>query len=509
VWRALEAREGPIEDHGKAGANSGIGRTLVLAMVVKGEQGRDSGAMKGKVLIIDDEKTFRVVAQAALEAEGFEARSAASGSEGLALAREMLPDVVILDRALPDADGLSVLERLRADPGEAPLVVMATAYGEIENAVQAVKLGAFDYLTKPIQLPALVITVTKAFETRRLRRVAEGFSGAVRRRLERAMCLGESRAMRLVVELAEKVASSPDTTVLIEGESGTGKELVAHLVHVKTPRRGEAPLVELNCAAIPETLLEAELFGHERGAFTDAKRAKPGLLEEATGGTVFLDEIGDMPLATQAKLLKVLETRVFRRLGGTRDVAGDVRFIAATHRDLLAAVEASRFRLDLFHRLDVFRIHIPPLRERREDVLPLARFFLQDLAARAGKDIRSLAPETERRLLAYSFPGNVRELRNVIERGVIVEGGRALSPESVLLRQEERAAQLPGAASQLTVDPSGAPPTLEQVEKSYLLQLLERAGGNRTQVARWMGVSYPTVMKKILDYGIDLSRWKD
>jgi two-component system, NtrC family, response regulator AtoC len=464
------------------------------------------GRMAAKVLIIDDEKTFRVVAQAALAADGLEARTAASGGEGVALAREMRPDVVVLDRNLPDADGLAVLEQLRADaPGDEPLVVMATAHGEIENAVQAVKLGAFDYLTKPIQLPSLVLTVKKALETRRLQRRAEAFSGAARQRVERGLCIGNSAAMRRVVELAEKVAVSPDTTVLIQGESGTGKELVAHLVHVKTPGRSAAPFVELNCAAIPETLLEAELFGHERGAFTDAKRSKPGLLEQAEGGTVFLDEVGDMPLATQAKLLKVLETQVFRRLGGTRDIGADVRFVSATHRDLEASVAQGTFRLDLFHRIDVFHIRIPPLRERRDDVVPLARFFLAEFATRAGKPIAALAPETERRLLAYPFPGNVRELRNVIERAVILENGRSLTPASVLLRDEEKQ---PSATPLVPPEGEGEPPSLDEVEKAYLLQLLERAGGNRTQVARWMGVSYPTVMKKITDYGIDMSRWK-
>ncbi len=455
----------------------------------------------GRVLVVDDERTFRTVAQAALAAEGHEVRTAASGRDAIAAARDFEPHVVVLDRNLPDADGLAVLGALQAGPtAEPPLVIMATAYAEVENAVQAIKAGAFDYLTKPIQLPDLVVTVAQALEARLLRRRAAGFSGASRRRLERRFCVGASAAMRRVVELAEKVAASPDTTVLVEGESGTGKELIAQLVHLKTPGRGEAPLVELNCAAIPETLLESELFGHEKGAFTDAARAKPGLLEEAEGGTVFLDEIGDMPLATQAKLLKVIETRVFRRLGGTRDLTADVRFLAATHRDLAAEVAAGRFRLDLFHRLDVFRIAIPPLRERREDVLPLARFFLAEFAARSGKAIAALAPETERRLLDYAFPGNVRELRNVIERGVILEGGATLSPESVLLR----AAPAPAAS-----DAGDAPPpTLDEVERAYLESLLERARGNKSQVARWMGVSYPTVVKKIADHGIDLSRWK-
>jgi DNA-binding NtrC family response regulator len=460
--------------------------------------------MPARVLIVDDEKTFRVAAQAGLAAEGHEVRTAASGGEGLAAAREFVPDVVVLDRNLPDADGLSVLARLREEGGDdAPLVVMATAYGEIENAVQALKAGAVDYLTKPIQLPALVVTIEKALDARRLRRRAAGLSVTSRRRLERGFCAGSSAAMLAVLELVEKVAASPDTTVLVEGETGTGKQLVAHLVHVKTAGRRDAPFVELNCAAIPETLLESELFGFERGAFTDAKRAKPGLLEEAEGGTLFLDEVGDMPLATQAKLLKVLETQVFRRLGGTRDLGTDVRFVAATHRDLAAEVRAGRFRLDLFHRLDVFRIAIPPLRERPEDVVPLARFFLTDLAARAGKAISGLAPATERRLGAYAFPGNVRELRNVIERAVVIEDGAVLGEGSVILRGERGAAPATGAATSAS---EGPPPSLAEVERAYLEGLLQRAGGNKSQVARWMGVSYPTVQKKIADYGLEAGR---
>jgi len=463
--------------------------------------------VKQKVLIIDDEPTFRFVAQAALGAEGWEALGASSGGEGLSLARQLRPEVVILDRNLPDADGLSVLERLQQEsPPDAPLVVMVTAYGEIENAVQALKNGAFDYLTKPVQLPALVLTVRKALDARRLQRRADGLSGVSRRRLERELCLGESGEMRRAVELAEKVAAAPETTVLVEGESGTGKQLIAHLVHLRTPRRGDAPFVELNCAAIPETLLEAELFGHEKGAFTDAKRTKPGLLEQAEGGTIFLDEIGDMPIATQAKLLKVLETHTFRRLAGAREIEADVRFIAATHRDLDSGVREGTFRLDLFHRLDVFRIHIPPLRDRPADILPLARFFLGELAVRQGKRIAALSDEAERRLLAYPFPGNVRELRNIIERAVILEGGAELGGASILLRDADRpppVALAPGSAVS-----GGNPPTLEDVEKAYVVQLLERANGNRTQVARWMGVSYPTVVKKIHDYGIDMARWK-
>ena len=470
--------------------------------------------MTRRVLVVDDDRSFRVVAQAALAAEGYEVRTAHSGGEALAAALELRPDVVVLDRNLPDADGLEVLRRLLTGLGsDAPLVIMATAYGEIENAVAAIKAGAFDYLAKPFELPALVVTVGQAVAARQLRRRADGLSSASRRRLERGFCTGASPAMQRAFELAERVAASPDTTVLVTGESGSGKEVVAGLVHLRTPGRGEAPLVELNCAAIPETLLEAELFGHEKGAFTDAARARPGLLEEAEGGTLFLDEIGDMPLPTQAKLLKVLETKRFRRLGGSRDLDADVRFVAATHRDLDEAVARGTFRHDLFHRLDVFRIHVPPLRERPEDVLPLARWFLAELAGPAGQRLDGLLPETERRLLAYPFPGNVRELRNVIERAVILEQGPALSPEAVLLRPQAATPAQPSGPPREAGAPAAAgaaePPTLAEVERRYLLELLERAGGNKSQVARWMGVSYPTVAKKIADHGVDLSRWKD
>ncbi len=462
--------------------------------------------MSGRVLVIDDDKTFRVVSQAALAAEGHETRVAASATDGLVEARAFQPDVVILDRNLPDADGLEVLSRLLGTEGDAPTVVMATAYGEIENAVEAMRRGAFDYLAKPIALPALVVAVEKALEARRIRRRARSLSGESRRRLERAFCPGASEAMRRAIGLAEKVALSPDTTVLITGESGTGKELIAQIVHQHTPGRGEGPFVEINCAAIPETLLEAELFGHEKGAFTDAARARAGLLEEAEGGTLFLDEVGDMTLATQAKFLRVLETRTFRRLGGSRDIEADVRFVAATHRDLAEAVAQNAFRLDLFHRLDVFRIHLAPIRERRDDILPLARFILRELAARAGKPIEGLAPETERLLLGYAFPGNVRELRNVIERAVVLETGRLVTPESVLLQvvPPQAAASATSPAPVLSRG-EDVPPTLAEVERQYLCALLERAGGNKAQVARWMGVSYPTVTKKIQDLGIEVT----
>jgi two-component system, NtrC family, response regulator AtoC len=478
--------------------------------------------LKARVLVVDDEKTFRVVAEAALAAEGYEVQSAANGREAMERFHEQPPDLVVLDRNLPDTDGLTLLARFRSgdEPGNVrpPLVILATAYAELEHAVQAFKLGAHDYLTKPLQLPELVHKVSVALQTRRL----EGKLGALQSRdaekLEKEIHLGDSAAMKRVTDLVEAVVKSPETTVLVEGESGTGKQVVANLIHHRTPRRAAEAFVELNAASLPETFVESELFGHERGAFTDAKTQKRGLLELADGGSLFLDEIGELPLTIQAKLLKVLETSTFRRLGGTTDVRVDVRFIAATNRDLARAVQEGAFRMDLYHRLDVFRIRLPPLRERPEDVLPLAEAFTREFATRMGKTIAGLAPEAQEKLRHYPYPGNVRELRNVMERAVILEGGERISERSILLNAQPApvamdAAQPSGASSahpllQGALDKMGRPPTLAELEKDYLSQLLEYSGGNKSQVARLTGLSYPTVTRKITDYGIEVKGGK-
>ena len=469
--------------------------------------------MSQRILVVDDEKTFRLVCTTALQAEGYEVLDAASGRQALTRFDEAQPDMVILDRNLPDIDGLQLLQRMKTesttDRGE-PIVIMATAYADVDNAVQALKAGAYDYLTKPLQLPELVVTVQKALEAKRLRRAVQALQGEAARRLTKGLHLGHSSAMKQVLSMVDKVAQAPSTTVLIEGESGAGKEVVAHLIHHRTPARSEQPFVELNCASIPEQLMESELFGHVKGAFTDAKGDKRGLLEAADGGTLFLDEIGEMPLGIQAKLLRVLETSTFRRVGSTRDQKVDVRFIAATNRDLAREVEKNAFRLDLYHRLDVFRLRLPPLRERRDDVLPLARIFLQEFCAKMGKQISGLSPEAEAALLAYPFPGNIRELRNAIERAVILEVGEKLAAESLLLGSPSKS-QLPaswaGDTLGKTLSEKGRPPTLDELERDYICRLLEHANGNRSQVARLMGVSYPTVMKKITDYAIDITRW--
>jgi two-component system response regulator AtoC len=466
--------------------------------------------MTARVLIVDDEKTFRVVAEAALAAEGYEVQAVSNGREALEAFRQQPPDLVVLDRNLPDSDGLSLLERFRTpvegQEGEPPLVLMATAYADVEHAVQALKLGAYDYLAKPLQLPELVHKVSVALRARRLQRQVGALGRRVEERLQREVHLGQSPAMRRVAELVEAVAQSPNTTVLIEGESGTGKQVVAQLIHHRTRTRSSEPFVELNAASLPEAFVESEIFGYERGAFTDAKAQKPGLLELADGGSFFLDEIGELPAAAQAKLLKVLETSTFRRLGGTRDVRTDVRFIAATHRDLARAVREGQFRGDLYHRLDVFRIPLSPLRERPEDLLPLAEAFTREFSERMGKRIEGLSKEAEERLSAYSYPGNVRELRNVIERAVILEPGEELSAASILLNPGPPMAAGSNSGSQELVSSMTKqlqrPPTLEELERAYLIDLLDRAGGNKAQVARWMGVSYPTVTRKIAEFGL-------
>jgi two-component system, NtrC family, response regulator AtoC len=463
--------------------------------------------MKPTVLVIDDEKTFRIVAEEALSAEGFTVTSASNGHAGLVAWQREPADLVILDRHLPDTDGIAILEAMTRESREKnidTLIVVATAYADVTSAVQALKLGAFDYLSKPLQLPEFLVTVRKAIEAKRLR-------AQVRQLTDRAqaamgdLVVGSSTAMKKVIDMVDKVAEAPDTTVLIQGESGTGKELIADLIARRTVGRKDGPFVEINCASVPESLLESELFGHERGAFTDAKAQKRGLFEEADGGTLLLDEVGEMPMATQAKLLKVLEEMTFRRLGGTRDLSINVRVVAATNKELADEVERGGFRLDLYHRLDVFHIRVPPLRERPEDILPLATHFLARFATRMRKPAAKFAPQTERRLLAYDYPGNVRELRNVIERAVILSTEEVIGDDCIVLSGPSRtgaAGALPPSFFSIDVDGAGKPPDLEALERAYIARLLTFTGGNRTAVARLLGVSYPTIAKKIADYGL-------
>jgi two-component system response regulator AtoC len=460
--------------------------------------------VSSSVLIVDDEKSFRIIAEEALAREGYQVRTAESGAAGARAFREDPADVVILDRNLPDVDGVDLLATLSKEAeerGADTLFLVATAYADVENAVQALRQGAEDYLTKPIQLSELLIKIRKALEARRLRNRVRALRRDRGAPID-ALLTTQSAAMREVLERARKVAQSVSTSVLLQGESGTGKEVIARLIHDETPARRDEAFVTLNCAAISEGLLESELFGHERGAFTDAHSGKRGLLELAAGGTLFLDEIGELGLAMQTKFLRALETTTFRRVGGTRDLPVDVRIIAATNRDLEQQVAAGAFRLDLFHRLDVFHLTVLPLRERREDIPGLANFLLERIAQRLARVPPKLSPEAGRVLVAYDYPGNVRELRNVLERALILETGPQITLASLVLGRIPRAPATEGQAFFTAPLVEGRPPTLDELEKAYVERLLAHTGGNRAQVARLLDVSYPTVAKKIADYGI-------
>ncbi|HWP36307.1 MAG TPA: sigma-54 dependent transcriptional regulator, partial [Gemmatimonadales bacterium] len=379
------------------------------------------------VLVVDDENLIRVWLAAHLGDAGYRVIAAEDAASARRSFGEIGPDAALLDLKLPDGSGLDLLREFLETDRELVAIIL-TAHGDIGTAVQAVKLGAYHFLEKPPKLEDLLITLQKGLETRRLRRTVTALRRQTGWQFAGVQVVGRSAAMRQVVELVGKVAASEGTTVLVRGESGVGKEVVAQAIHARSPR-ADGPFLEVNCTALPETLLESELFGHERGAFTDAKERKQGLLELADGGTVLLDEIGDLAPGAQAKLLRFLETRTFKRVGGVRDITVNVRIIASTNRDLEAAVRDGSFRRDLFYRLNVVPIVIPPLRERPEDVEPLAQFFLEQMTTRLRRPARTISKEAVAVLERYAWPGNVRELRNVIERAVILEEASQVQPE--------------------------------------------------------------------------------
>jgi DNA-binding NtrC family response regulator len=443
------------------------------------------------ILVIDDEKGIRNLLVKVLSQENVEVASAGTGAEGLQIADESAPDLVLLDLRLPDANGLDVLKTLRSRHPEIA-VIMITAFGQIPSAVEAMKMGATDFLEKPFEpLEKLRLAVGRVLEEVKARREIHRLQQLQAGKYRADQLVGDSDATRALRQVIRQVAQSEAQTILILGESGTGKELVAKGLHYEGHRR-EFPFMEVNCAAITETLFESELFGHEKGAFTDAKGVKKGLMELADRGTLFLDEVSEMAAGSQAKLLRCLQERVFRRVGGTRDIKVDVRVVAATNRSLEAMTREGRFREDLFYRLNVIPINIPPLRDRRDDVLPLARHFLVELNRMFHKTIKGFTPETERHLVGYHWPGNVRELRNLIERLVILGTTDYIEPRHL---------PPPFAAPQ-----DGAPPAstaaafsgkLADVERAYILQAVERARGNKSLAAKMLGISRQTLRKKL------------
>jgi two-component system response regulator AtoC len=454
--------------------------------------------MAYSVLVVDDEElTLRTISRG-LRGENFEVLTARSGEDALRIFAEEKPDLTLLDIVLPGIDGVEVLRRVKqANPGA--IVLMMSAYHMVDRAVEAMKLGAFDYLIKPFHLADLIATLQRACETLTLRiRVRESVETA-KGRYDFGRVVTVDPAMRHMLEIARRAAESEHTTILIQGESGTGKGVLAKAIHYASPRSA-GPLLELNCASLPDTLLESELFGFEPGAFTDARRRKEGLLERAHGGTLFLDEIGNMSASVQAKLLRVLEEGTFMRLGGTRLIKVDVRVIAATNAHLKDAVTAGKFREDLYYRLNVVPLYIPPLRERREDILPLALELLQFFNRELHKNFTGFTPPAGHLLRSYSWPGNIRELKNAIERAMILapEGDidAASLPEEIRDHAGEPAEA--EAVSPEDISPTGQQfVTLRQLEDDYIQEVLAATGNNKTQACRILGIHPTSLLRRL------------
>jgi two-component system, NtrC family, response regulator AtoC len=469
-----------------------------------------------RVLIADDELNMRRVLEAMLRREGYDVVTAANGIDALAgMSRQV--HTVITDLKMPGLDGMGLLKRLSADYPDVP-VVMITAHGSVENAVEAVKLGAFDYLEKPFEQEQIRQVVAKAINTFALaRRDARPDETSPRGRFR---LIGESNVIKQIYSVVEKVANTP-STVLITGESGTGKELIARALHENSSRHG-GPFIKINCAAIPKTLMESELFGYDKGAFTGAVGAKPGRFELAHGGTLFLDEIGEIPIEMQVKLLRVLQESEFERVGGIKTIKVDVRLVTATNRDLLEEIGAGAFREDLFYRLNVVPIHIPPLRERREDIPLLAEHFITKFNERLRKQITSMAPEAIDRLVAHHWPGNIRELENLMERTVLFCEGPQIGvsdlppeishlvplPGFVPLDEAARAAAGAGAASAGPAALAGSSlkeavrAETERVERELIQRALDETGGNVTQAARKLKISRKSLQTKMKEFGL-------
>jgi len=441
-----------------------------------------------KVLVADDEKNIRDSIARYLALEGIESACVENGLAATRLLEEQVFAAGVVDLRMPAMDGLGLLRWIREAGLRLP-VIMISAYGEVQDAVEAMKLGAQDYVVKPFDPEELVVRLKKIIEAQSLRdRVAL----ETREEDARGATLGRSPAMRELARMVEKVAATP-ATVLITGESGTGKEVVARMIHARSPRE-QGPFVPVNVAGIPDTLLESELFGYERGAFTGAERRKNGLFEMATGGTMFLDEIGEMAPQLQVKLLRVLQDRRIQRLGGTQTIPVDARIVAATNRDLEALVASGGFREDLYYRLNVVHLHIPPLRERLDDLPLLVGELIRKLNHKLGTAVRSVEPEALDRIGRYSFPGNVRELENLLERGMIFAEGEVLRTADLSV-ESGRGAEVPRQAG---------PATLENLERQAVAAALHRWEGNRTRAAEELGITRRTLLNKIKKYGIDL-----
>jgi two-component system response regulator AtoC len=455
--------------------------------------------MRPSVLVVDDERSFRLLAEEALSSEGFDVRTASTLARARVELDKTAPDVMILDRRLPDGDGIDLLRELAQTGQLTAQVIVVTAYADVNNAVEALRAGAVDYLTKPLQVTDLIIKLRKVLETRGLRdRLALAKNdGKV------STIAPRSPAAKEVAFKLEQVAQSPLTPVFLVGPSGAGKQFAAEMLHKLSfsDRPDGAPFVEVNCAALPGHLVESELFGHERGAFTDAKTMRRGLIEMADGGTLFLDEITELPEPSQAKLLKFLDSMRFRRLGGQREIEVSLRVVAATNRDL-TRIDPGRFREDLYHRLAVFTVNIPPLAQRREDIAELVESFVRYFAGRVKKRITGMNAGAMAALAAYDYPGNVRELRNIIERAIILTAGPEITERDVILPETRTPREDPPPFFTVQLSPAGEAPSLDQLERAYVARVLEHHGGKRMAASQALGISYPTFLKRLRELGL-------
>lgn len=449
--------------------------------------------MKPKLLIVDDEKNMRWAISRALEKEGYEIYEASNGQEGIAIFERNRPDVMLLDLKMPVMDGMETLKKIRETNTTTP-ILMLTAHGTMETAIEAMKLGAMDYLSKPFDVEELKVQIRKALHVSELEEQVTYLKETTAFETGNVV-IGDSQPMKALMAMVERVAATP-ATILIQGESGTGKEIVAHLIHHNSPRR-DKPFIKVNCGAIPETLIESELFGHEKGAFTGATSRKIGKFERARGGTILLDEIGELNLSMQVKLLRVLQDKEIERVGGSETVSVDARVIAATNRQLKEMTEEGTFREDLYYRLNVIPLDIPPLRERKEDIPAFVNHFLKVYGNEMGRKNMTLSPEAMEQLVNHPWKGNVRELENVIERLVILSPTDDVKKVD-LPHSDDTEAKKEG---KILLPEEGV--SLDDLEKDLILQALEKTGNNQTKAAQLLGISRHTLMYRMDKHGIN------
>jgi two-component system response regulator AtoC len=452
---------------------------------------------KHTILISDDDEVMCQTLSDVLKKMSYAVSSIQTGNDALSLLQDNFFDLILLDIRLPDINGLDILKKIKEIDSD-PFVIVMTAYADVQTAVTAMKAGAYDYINKPFEIDELKLTIKKALETKELKGEVLRLRSKQREDGTGGDICGVSLQMDVVRELISLVSQTPRTPVLIQGESGTGKELVANAIHYHS-QRNQKSLIKINCSAIPEALLESELFGYEKGAYTDAKESRQGLIELAHGGTVFLDEISEMKSSLQPKLLRFLETYALRRVGGNKSFKVDVRIIASTNKDLGLLVEKGEFRKDLYYRIKVMVIELPPLRERKDDIPILIEFFIKKLSHEMGKEIQGVTAQALNLLCAYPWPGNVRELKNVLERAAILSKGNFIAPKDLPLELRRNKTEQHVFSEETWLDRDGLY-SLADVERTYILKVLQQKGGNKSKAARILGISRSTLREKLNRY---------